>query len=64
MYWEIGEIAAHSMSCTAPPTMGLRTQSGSPSSSASGPDGLITRDDEYFNPAAPDPLQKQEPSRR
>jgi len=29
-----------------------------------GPDGLITRVDEYFDPAALDPLQKQEPSRR
>jgi ketosteroid isomerase-like protein len=29
-----------------------------------GRDGLITRVDEYFDPAALDPLQKQERSRR
>ena len=28
------------------------------------PDGLTTRVDEYFDPAALDPLQKQEPFRR
>jgi hypothetical protein len=51
------------MSCTAPPTMGLRWMRVAIIIRV-GRDGLISRVDEYFDPAALDPLQKQEPSRR
>jgi len=63
MYWEIGETAAHGMSCTAPPTMGLRWMRVAIIIRV-GRDGLITRVDEYFDPAALDPLHIQERSRR
>ena len=64
MYWEIGETAAHSMSCTAPPHEGAPYSMRVAIIIRVDPDGLITRVDEYFDPGALDPLQKQEPSRR